>query len=172
MRPYARELVARHRSVGVVLDANLLLLLVIGQWDIRRVETFRRTRNHFLAGDYSRLTDLLVPLERIVTTPHILTEVSNLANQIEGRDRDAVYGLIAASLARLTIHDVSTRAVAATAEFRRFGLTDSVIIQLAREEMLILTIDFPLANYLQAQGLAALNYTTLSVANIPASAWS
>lgn len=79
--------------------------------------------------------------------------------------------MIAASLARLAIHDVSTHTVAATAEFRKFGLTDSVIVQLAREGMLVVTIDFPLANFVQSRGLAALNYTTLSAANIAESAW-
>lgn len=90
MRRYARELVARHRNSGVVIDANLLLLLVIGQWDVRHIETFRRTRNHFLAADFTRLGELLAPLEYLVTTPHILTEVSNLANQKPGEsDRRA-----------------------------------------------------------------------------------
>lgn len=100
-----------------------------------------------------------------------MTEVSNLANQIEGRDKDALYGVIAASLARLVIHEVPIPLIAATPEFRKYGPTDSVIIHLAQEGKLVLTIAFPLSNYLQSHGLAVMNYTVPSVANIPESDW-
>lgn len=59
MRRYAQEMVARHRGAGVVIDANLLLLLVVGQWDVGRIETFRRTRNHFVATDFIRPGEIL-----------------------------------------------------------------------------------------------------------------
>ncbi len=171
MRAYAHELIRTHRAPGVVLDTNLLLLLLVGTWHIDRVEAFKRTRSHFLGADHTRLTELLLSLDRLTTTVGILTEVSNLAGQLEGRDRGSFYDLFARSIHRLDIRDVPTAATVGTPEFRKYGLTDAGIIILARSGHLILTIDFPLSNYLATSQLAALNYNHLNVVSIDEAAW-
>lgn len=171
MRQYAHGLVRRYRQPGVIVDANLLILLLIGQWRPERVATFRRTRNRFVAEDYDRVSELLDPLERIVTTPNILTEVSNLAGHLKSLERPSFFSLFAQSFARFDIRDVPAPASAAMPEFAKFGLTDAGIISLAREGYLVVTIDFPLANYLQTAGLAVLNYTTINVASIDPAHW-
>jgi hypothetical protein len=172
VRQAALELIARHRRPGVVVDANLLLLLLVGEWSIAHVETFRRTRSHFVAADFARLGDLLHPLDRLVTTVHILTEVSNLASQTEGREKAGLYRVLAGGFSRLEVRDVPLPTLLAMPEFFKYGLTDAALVELARRGHLILTIDFPLSNYVQSLGLAAINYTTLSVANIDERVWS
>jgi hypothetical protein len=88
---YVSELVTRHRGGGVLVDTNLLLLLFVGGYDRGLVERFPRTADRFVSVDYDTLAGLLSGFRQIVTTPHILTETSNLIGQLTGRAKVECY---------------------------------------------------------------------------------
>lgn len=46
-------------------------------------------------------------------------------------------------------------------EFIKFGLTDAVIINLAQKSCLVLTAEFPLANYLRGLDVDVINFWNL-----------
>ncbi len=71
---------AHHRQ-GLLIDSNLLLLLFVGQYDPTRIQKFKRT-DQFTVGDYELLADYVEQFRELVTTPSILTEVSNLLGQL------------------------------------------------------------------------------------------
>lgn len=73
-------------SKTLVLDANLLLLLVIGTMDRSAITRFKRTQQ-FTVADFDALVDIVSRASQIVTTPHILTEVNNLANSLRDEQR-------------------------------------------------------------------------------------
>ncbi|MEZ5865688.1 MAG: hypothetical protein R3D25_17040 [Geminicoccaceae bacterium] len=64
------------RLKAVLLDTNLLILLVIGAVDPRWIGRHKRSRA-FVASDWRLLQDL-IDNKPILTTPHVLTEASNL----------------------------------------------------------------------------------------------
>ena len=76
-----RRLVRLHRNNGVLVDANLLLLLAIGRFNKSLIPGFERTSN-FLIDDYHLLESLVRQFSRIISTPHVLTEVSNLTTKL------------------------------------------------------------------------------------------
>jgi len=177
VKEYVRDLLSRYRSPGVIIDANLLLLLLVGDVRRDRIEEFRSTRNHFVAGDYDRFKQMLTPVERFVVTPQILTEVSNFLGQASSsKEKYALRGILAQSLSRFDIQDVPLSTLVSSpdsgGEFNRFGFTDAVIIHLARQGYLAITIDFVLANYITSIGMMAFNYTQASCANITESKWA
>ena len=51
--------------------------------------------------DYDLLIQVLRPFTRIITTPNILTEVSNLSNAIPEKRREAYFASFAAGLTQL-----------------------------------------------------------------------
>ncbi len=65
---------------GCYLDANLLVLLVVGATDTSLIARHRRLQA-FDALDYERLVDLLVNYQQVLVTPNTLTETSNLLSQ-------------------------------------------------------------------------------------------
>ncbi len=77
------ELIARYRKAGILVDTNLLLLLFMGNFQPARITTFKRTQQ-FVEEDFQLLMLLLGYFDKIITTPNILTEVSNLSGQLEG----------------------------------------------------------------------------------------
>lgn len=61
----------------LLIDTNVLMLLLIGRWDRASIPTFRRTAT-FTVTDFDLLEGALPRYARVVTTPAVLAEVSNL----------------------------------------------------------------------------------------------
>jgi hypothetical protein len=97
----------------------------------------------------------------VLTTPNILTEVSNLSASFNEQFDFQVSPPFHKLIASLTEEYVQSLAASEQASFNKFGLTDSVIVHLANRDCLILTDDFPLYSYLQKKGIDVLNFNHL-----------
>lgn len=155
------ELIAKYRSRGVLLDTNLLLLDVVGRHDPGLIRKHKRTAT-FSLEDFILLEELLDQFPTIVTTPHILAEVSNLSAQIHG---SAIPGLRSAFAGRIQLLDeryCTGRQAVADRHFGRLGITDAGVLTLCQEHFLVLTTDATLATVLQSRGRDAINFRNFS----------
>ncbi len=148
-----------YRASGVMLDTNLLLLYFIGLFDEKRITTFKRTKK-FLLEDFRKVAAIVAFFERIITTPHVLAEVSNLAGQLpEPVDRNFVEFMKGGLLLLDEKYVISSEAMTT---FSKLGLTDAGIIHLLEsKQYFVFTDDFPLANYFATKGVDALNFEHL-----------
>lgn len=148
------------RGGRILLDSNLLLLLTLGSFDRNLVLRHKRTAD-FASSDYDSLVSIIESSRTLVTTPHILTEVSNLANALP-MDLKADWSLhFAAQMEVLSEVAEESRVVAQHELFPEFGLTDASIARLT-QDTLILTQDGRLASRLNAASFCALNLRDLS----------
>lgn len=131
----------------IVLDTNLLVLLVVGNTDQKLITKHKRT-NVFSPQDYLLLNLFLEDYPRIVVTPHILAETSNLAAQIGGPDKSRILKTLGDFIAAHQELQHHSRSVVNSPCFVRLGLTDSVILEVLHDGLPLLTDDFNL--YLQA----------------------
>ena len=133
-----------------LVDANLLILLVVGSVDPRLIRENKRTRN-FTPRDYDLLLDLIGE-KRVFVTPNTLTEASNLLTP---------HPLFAAKLRDLidgsTEETVSSATAARSAAFPRLGLTDAVLLEVASPARPLITVDLDL--YVAAGHDRAINFT-------------
>ena len=164
--PLLSELAQRYRTAGVLVDTNILLLLFVGSVERRLIERFKRTVSRgFDESDYELLTSLLKLFNnRVVTTPHILTEVSNLAGQL-GSQRQRFFSYFAKGISQLIEHYEPSENLVQVESFVKFGLTDAAIIDLVKGQYLVLTDDFRLSNYLGKQGVDVINFNHLRLAS-------
>ena len=160
MLELVEQLTARYRQRGVLVDTNLLLLLFIGTFDPFLLSSFKRTGD-FTAEDHQLLLLLLQPFERIITTPNILTEVSNLSNQMGEPKRSLYFDLFAEQIPKMDELYILSSAASSSPVFIRFGLTDSGIVSLPPNEYLVMTADRPLAGYLASIGIDVINFNDL-----------
>lgn len=124
---------------GVFIDANLLVLRVIGAVDRRLIGVHRRV-SAFGPEHYERLLGIFAETissgQRVYVTPNTLTETSNLVGDdprfqrelrllIEGSDEVVVASVEAAR------HDA----------FERLGLTDAVLLESVSAERPLVTAD-------------------------------
>ena len=149
------------RIAGCFVDSSLLLLLVAGRTGKDVIAKHRRLRQ-FSAEDYTFLLGLLDGVKQVFVTPHTLTETSNLLTQHREPERSRLF----VQLQHL-IHESKEVTVAGTdasihTAFKRLGLTDAALLEVAREETPLLTVDLDL--YLEAvkrDPNSAFNFTFL-----------
>lgn len=160
MLEYYEALFERYRTRGLLLDSNLLLLYTIGSHDERLIESFKRTKT-FTRDDFRLLARIIRLFKRIVTTPHILTEVNGLSNQVPGGIRYDYLGTFGKRLTECDERFVTSAVVAETPAFRVFGLTDAAIAEVAKDQALVLSVDLDLVVHLQKSGLDAANFNNI-----------
>jgi hypothetical protein len=146
----------------LLLDSNLLLLAIIGRADVGPVGSFKRTAM-FSNDDYEILGDLIARFPRLVTTPHVLSEVSNLLNNRGGHSQSsrqiwATFEAVAVALNILEERHVPVQEVSQDPLFARFGLTDTALALLSGQGMLLLSVDAALVESLQRRGHLAGNF--------------
>lgn len=153
--------VARHASRGILVDTNLLLLYGIGLFDKDLIGRFKRT-NKYTIEDFEIVSNIVRRSPRLITTPHILSEVSNLTlDRVQDKPAPFLDKLIGLLRAAHELH-VEKEVILEQSAFRRYGVTDTGVIELAqRHKYLVLTDDFPLANYLRSCECAVLNLNHL-----------
>lgn len=145
--PLRRYGLAKTLPSAVVLDANLLVLLVVGHHDPALISKHRRVRM-FDTGDYNLLLQELDRFRKVLVTPNTLTEISNLLSQ----HREPEKSHLLKALRRL-IQNTDEVMVASTQashhpSFERLGLTDAAVLEIISPETPLLTVDLQL--YLEA----------------------
>ena len=78
-------------------------------------------------------------------------------------ERSQCFALFSQEISAFEEHYIESRNTALNEAFIRFGLTDCGIINLAREQFLVLTDDLKLASYLQSQKIDTVNFNNLRV---------
>ena len=137
-----------------------MLLLFVGSFERDLITSFKRL-NTFTPEDYDTLVAVIKLFGSIVTTPNILTEVSNLSGELRDQMKNAYYGSFAHSLTLLNETYVRSADVVRTPIFRALGITDAAITLTARKGLLVLTEDLTLYRYLLSNRIDALNFNHL-----------
>ena len=158
MQEYVLDLIARHRQQPVLDDANILLLHFIGSFDRDLVGRFKRTAQ-YVPDDFILLRRLLSLFRGILTTPNILTEVSNLASRIQDPLRTHVFESFRDRIQVLDERFVPSAEASRQDEFTRLGLTDVVLARIAAKQFLVLTDDLNLYLCLEQHGVDVLNFS-------------
>ena len=121
----------------------------------------------YTVDHYRALTNILKDFQHLITTPHILTEVSNLGGTaLTGKFREAFFIMLRVpGLFRIeTIDDyvVEQHIPRLDVEPRhiiKFGLTDTVIAKLCERKILLISDDFDLYGLVSGLGGNAINFS-------------
>lgn len=155
-------LMGKHRHKGLLIDTNVLLLLLVGSLDSKLIGNFKTTANQgFDEADFNLLRAFVGKFHKIVTTPHILTEVSNHADKIKGDHHKKIFERFVCLIEQLDERIEPTKLLTKSDAFVGFGLTGTAISSLASKNLLVLTADFPLVGYLQKKNVDVINFNHL-----------
>ena len=152
----AEALINKHRAKGVLVDTNLLVLLLVGMINKQRILNFKRTGD-FTLEDYDLLVRLIGWFGKIFSTPHVLSQVSDLTD-LTGRELIAVRVISKALVEQIEESYEASRMLMSDRVYERFGLTDSAIAAVCSRGILVLTTDSRLHVALQESGIDALNF--------------
>ncbi|GAB3641650.1 PIN domain-containing protein [Spirosoma arcticum] len=150
-------------KAGLLMDSNILTLYIVGLYDVKRIAEFKRTKGFYSPDDFYLLKNFIALFDnRLVTTPHILAEVSNL---LEGTRYQ--YGPLLNSLTTFInivqeIHIPSKEVVRQhPLLFTRFGLSDMVAGELVKQDYVLLTDDLDFSAYLRNKNMSVINFNNI-----------
>jgi hypothetical protein len=152
----------RHHLVssrkGVLIDANLLTVLLVGLLGAGEVERFKRTRS-FTTKDAIGIDDLLRGFGWICTTPHVIAEVSNLLDWLDRDKRHRAFDLLAAFIRTRRELSIPATDIVESPVYLKLGITDAGLFIAARaQKLVLLTADLPLYHHASGLNLDAINF--------------
>lgn len=141
-----------------LLDANLLLVYLIHQLGID-IEKFSRT-SHFTNEDAVLLNQLLLKFGGFYSTPHVITEVSNLAGKLDKEQLNNFRMLLAKYIKNINEEKyIASNDLIYSPVYLKFGITDAALFSLCfHQKVVLITADFPLANYVEKSGFKVINF--------------
>jgi hypothetical protein len=154
------EAINTYKDKGLLIDTNLLLLLFVGLHSRKGIQRFKRT-SQFTPEDFDCLARVVQLFKQVVTTPSVLTEVSNLLGQLPESVRLPVFEVFSVGIHTFQEQFTPSRELAQESCFPKFGLTDAGIVESAKGKFLVLTDDFRLAGYLKRRGIDVINFNHL-----------
>ena len=131
-----------------IIDANLLLVLVVGLNDPRLLGRKKHVAE-YCKEDFDVLCGVLNDFDRLLVTPNIITECSNLICA-ELLDEGAVY--------RLDERYVESVVAANRNEYRYLGVGDCSLLHLVDAQHAVVTADGALARAAQSINHASVNF--------------
>ena len=143
---YLETVIEQYRAKGLLLDSNLLLLHLGGS--IAPALVGQKTLSGFDLDQFQSLQILISMFRRLVTTAHVLTEVSNLVKDFHLDVKTAIWTGFVQHLEVVEEQALQSYAVARRPEFRFLGLTDTALSALA-EQFLVVTNDGRMVNHLR-----------------------
>jgi len=143
-----------------------LLLLFVGLWDRSRIPKFKNTKI-FTEDDFDLLMEILDGFGNVVTTTHILAEISNLSGQHGDPERSDLFRKLVSLIPLLPEYHLGADIAVVDPVFVRLGLTDAAIAAIASDRGLhVLTTDFDLWAHLQKIGVASYNFNHIRQAGL------
>jgi len=152
-----QALIEKHASNGLLVDTNLLLLFLVGAYERGYIRTFKRTQQ-YTEEDFDLLAGLIPQFHRIVVTPHILAELSNISLAMKG-DRVFAYFAVLVEVLREAREVHTDKDVLLGHEWLpRVGFTDLSILEVSkRHDYLVLTDDLKAVALLGSEGCDVIN---------------
>jgi rRNA-processing protein FCF1 len=140
----------------IFVDTNALILLVVGLIDKSLISSHKRT-SIFESVDFENLVFLIGDLDKIVTSPNVLTELDNLLNNFQKGHRWDYYQVIREMIAKSTEKFLESKRIVESNAFFELGLTDSVILEISKECDFLITGDSRLSDYAKAFGIKVID---------------
>ena len=156
MKPgkYSMSKKLKTRKKPIITDTSPLLLLLIGSYDKSAIRGFKRL-SKYDSDDFDLLFQF-VATRRIIITPQILAEVSNLAKELKNNPTtfSEIIEKNKTLLEKVCEKYIPKNDILGSQELARFGFTDASIIVAAKEnDALVLTDDYPLLGICKRKGL-------------------
>ncbi len=139
----------------IAIDTNLLLLLVVGHVSRPFIRQHKRLAA-FTGRDFDQLSIAVIQADSIVTTPNVMTEVSNLAIQgVLEPYRSQILEVLVTFSGRMIELYRPTADVLRKEDYIQFGLTDSVWLQILDNDTILMSDDRQLCRAAEARGFVA-----------------
>lgn len=141
----------------LLLDTNLPVLLVVGLTDLSYIAKHKRLSGYD-EKDFEIVNGYVAGSDRLIICPNVASETSNLLRQIAEPARSQIGSAFAEIIGRIEESYVPSVDAASMPEHLRLGITDSVLLLLAKTDATLLTADLDLYLAAAHRNLSTINY--------------
>lgn len=152
------DLIRRHRETGILVDTNMLIVYLVGLLNPKWVDHVMSNRA-YTSNDFEFLFQVFSEFKKLILTPAILAEVSNLsAARLPASE--PFFELLAQLLptAAFSEQHPHVGAVAVAPSFVRLGFTDATIEEIGVSGVPVFTDDANLYVHLASRNIEVFNY--------------
>lgn len=145
----------------LAIDANLLVLLVVGATTPEYISKHKKLRGEFRPSDYELLRETIANSAGVVATPHVLAETSNLLAYVGEPVKSEIFLTFRALIAEIREAYIDSSRAAMRSEFPRVGLADAALLELCDNGAALITCDTGLWLAALNVGIEALHFNHL-----------
>jgi len=124
----------------------------------------RAIKSSFTSEEFQLLARIIGQFDVLITTPHVLTEVSNLAGRLPASLHIPFRTFFAAVIKQLVEGNAAAVDLSLAPHFVRFGIADTAISLVARGKYFVLTEEVALYSHLSANGVDVMNFNHVRLA--------
>jgi len=162
MNDYLNAYILNYATKGIILDTNIFLLYLVGIFDKSFIREFDRTKM-FDEASFNLLFRFVNNFKRIITTPNIITELSNFSFKISEPKLSNFLQTFIVYLRTAKESYIQKDILFNNKAFCKVGITDASIIEtVKKEKLLVLTTDFELTGILRANKFDVINFNNVS----------
>jgi len=136
----------------IIIDTNSLIVFLIGSMNENLISGHKRT-SIYTKQDYYNLLAVIKDIKNIIVLPNVWTEVDNLLNGFSGNYKWPYITQIRKIIAHTTENYLNSKTGTDSLYFEAIGLTDSLILELAKDCEFLITSDSVLSDYANANGI-------------------
>lgn len=136
----------------IIIDSNSLIVLVLGLMNPSLIKNHKRT-SIYEEEDYFNLLSVIPNFESIIVLPNIWTEVDNLLNNFSGNYREHYVDKILHLVKSTSEKYFETHKIINNDYFLDLGITDTLILECAKDCNLLVSSDSKLSDYTRAFGI-------------------
>jgi len=136
----------------IIIDSNSLIVLLLGSIDENLIAS-HKTTSIYTKQDYHNLVIIIKDLKNLLVLPNIWTEVDNLLNRFAGHYRWTYLTQIREIMSKTTEKYLQSTTGSKSPYFDYVGLTDSLILEIAKDCELLITSDSMLSDYAIANNI-------------------
>lgn len=152
-----QKYIKQYATKGILVDTNLLLLFFIGIFDENYIKTFKRTKGYSIE-EFSWVEDIIHKFSKIIVTPQILAELSNLSKQMDKPKLKQYFSKLVGVIKKSREIYINKDQLMEINSLVEVGFTDFSIIKSATAgKYLVFTDDWPLIGYLQKEKVDVIN---------------
>ncbi len=142
----------------VILDTNVFTLFLIGKINPTKISKHKRTSVYNIEH-YEFLIGLLNEFDSILFCPNIATEVDNLLNDnLFGEDKYEYLLLTKEIFSKSIEKYFETRAIVNDWHYDSVGITDTAILNMAKNCDLLISGDSQLCDFAKAEGIEVFDF--------------
>ncbi len=135
----------------VAIDANALLVLLLGLMNPKIIKTHKRT-SIYCEEDYHNLLLIIGDIEKLIILPNVWTEVDNLLNNFRGSRKKLYIDTFRNTVNKTSEEYLATNKIDKNNIFYDLGLTDTLLLKLSEKCEMLITADSELSDYASAFG--------------------